>query len=593
MDVTITNSLGFEPAANVVAVLSTTDPHFNIISDQIMGNEVPLYGGEEFTGQFVFTSNHNALLGDIPFNIHFDAIVENGPSYENDVELWVPLSLGQFGYPIEDVSVHSAPIITDLDGNSFKEIYFSSDSMMYGTWVAGFDVPGFPFNAGANISTSIAAGDLDGNGDKELVFGSTDGMLHALINTGTQYLAYGQSDPIIGAPALSDLDQDGDLEIIFTASNDESSILYAIHDTGDNVTGFPLDIPEKMVVGPAVADLDNDGVMDIVIVTSDSNIYAVDGTGIIKDGFPFITSASLSSPATLLDLDGDQDLEIAAGNENGELYVLHHDGSLMTSFSVGEAIRGGISAADIDGNGSMELLFTGSDTRLHAWDPIANAELFGWPIDLGSPGISEPITVDMDNDGDLEVVTATITGTIHINHHDGTPYQNFPSSSQDSVYSTPAIGDLDNDGDFEMIVGTSSDLRVIDIAQEAGDRYAWSSYRGNNHRDGYFDVTLASITPNDNVLPAEYSLGNNYPNPFNPITKFTYNLPEDVRVSITVYDIQGRAVKTLVDSEQSAGYKSIQWNATNSAGAPVSAGLYFYRIQSSNFSQTKKMIFLK
>ena len=328
-------------------------------------------------------------------------------------------------------------------------------------------------------------------------------------------------------------------------------------------------------------------------IRDSSNIYAVNGTGIIKDGFPFITSASLSSPATLLDLDGDQDLEIAAGNENGELYVLHHDGSLMTSFSVGDAIRGGISAADIDGNGSMELLFTGSDTRLHAWDPIANAELFGWPIDLGSPGISEPITVDMENDGDLEVVTATITGTIHINHHDGTPYQNFPYSSQDSIYSTPAIGDLDNDGDFEVIVGTSSDLRVIDIAQEAGDRYAWSSYRGNNHRDGYFDVTLASITPNDNVLPSEYSLGNNYPNPFNPTTKFTYSLPEDVRVRITVYDIQGRAVKTLVDSEQSAGYKSIQWNATNNAGTPVSAGLYFYRIQSSNFSQTKKMIFLK
>ena len=591
VDVIITNSLGFEDAENVMATLSTADPNFSIISDQIISDNTMPDGGE-LVGQFVFASTVNALLGDIPFNINFTAN-SGETSYENDVQLWVPLSLGQFGYPIENVSVHSAPIITDLDSNSFKEIYFSSDSMMYGTWVAGFDVPGFPFNAGANISTSIAAGDLDGDGEKELVFGSTDGILYVLTKTGTQYLAYGQSDPIMGAPTLSDLDHDGDLEIIFAASNDESGILYAIHDTGDDVTGFPLDIPEKMVVGPAVADLDNDAVLDIVIVTSDSNIYAVDGTGIIKDGFPFITSASLSSPATLVDLDGDQDLEIATGNENGELYVLHHDGSIMASFSAGDAILGGVSVADIDGNGSMELLFTGSDEHLHAWDPIADAEPFGWPIDLGSSGISEPITVDMDNDGDLEVVTATITGTIHINHHDGTPYQNFPYSSQDSIYSTPGISDLDNDGDFEVIVGTSSDLRVIDIAQEAGDRYAWSSFRGNNHRDGYFDVTLASITPNDNVLPTEYSLGNNYPNPFNPITRFTYSLPEEVRVSITVYDIQGRAVKTLVDSEQSAGYKSIQWNATNDAGAPVSTGLYFYIIQAGNFNQTKKMILLK
>ena len=133
----------------------------------------------------------------------------------------------------------------------------------------------------------------------------------------------------------------------------------------------------------------------------------------------------------------------------------------------------------------------------------------------------------------------------------------------------------------------------MDILDDKGDQYSWKTYRGNSHRDGYYDVSLSYLAIDNNITPKEFSLGNNYPNPFNPTTKFTYSIPEDVRVSITVYDIQGRAVKTLVDSEQSAGYKSIQWNATNSAGAPVSAGLYFYRIQSSNFSQTKKMIFLK
>ena len=591
VNVTVANSMGFEAAENVIATLSTNDSLLTVINDQIVFDDA-IPGGEELTGQFIITSPSNALLGDIVCNIHFSA-TSGETFYETDIEFQVPLSLGQFGYPIENINVQTAPIITDLDGNSLKEIYFSADSMMYGTWVAGFDVPGFPFDAGIEIGSSPAAGDLDGNGDKELVFGSTDGILYALTKTGTQHVAYGQSDPIMGAPALCDMDQDGDLEIIFVSGNETSGALYAIHDTGDDVTGFPLDIPEKMVVGPAVADLDNDGVLDIVIVTSDSNIYAVDGTGIIKDGFPFITSASLSSPATLVDLDGDQDLEIAAGNENGELYVLHHDGSLMASFSAGDAIRGGISVADINGNGSLELLFTGYDNHVHAWDPVANTEAFGWPVDLGTDAVTEPLTADLDNDGDLEVVTATITGTIHINHHDGTPYQNFPYSSQDSIYSTPAIGDLDNDGDYELIVGTLMGLQVIDMQEAAGDRYSWQVYRGNAHRDGYFDVTLASITPNKNVLPTEYSLGNNYPNPFNPITRFTYSLPEDVRVSITVYDIKGRAVKTLVDSEQSAGYKSIQWNATNDAGAPVSTGLYFYIIQAGNFNQTKKMILLK
>ena len=96
-----------------------------------------------------------------------------------------------------------------------------------------------------------------------------------------------------------------------------------------------------------------------------------------------------------------------------------------------------------------------------------------------------------------------------------------------------------------------------------------------------------------NITPKEFSLGKNYPNPFNPITNIPYGLPEDMRVIITVYDIKGSVVKTLVDRRQSAGHNSIFWNGTNNLGALVSTGLYFYRIESSKFIQTKKMIFLK
>ncbi|HIA79364.1 MAG TPA: T9SS type A sorting domain-containing protein [Candidatus Marinimicrobia bacterium] len=64
-------------------------------------------------------------------------------------------------------------------------------------------------------------------------------------------------------------------------------------------------------------------------------------------------------------------------------------------------------------------------------------------------------------------------------------------------------------------------------------------------------------------------------------------------VTITVYDMIGRKVNNLVSSQQTAGYKSIQWNATNDAGQPVSAGLYLYTIQTGEFRQTKKMVLLK
>ena len=95
------------------------------------------------------------------------------------------------------------------------------------------------------------------------------------------------------------------------------------------------------------------------------------------------------------------------------------------------------------------------------------------------------------------------------------------------------------------------------------------------------------------TFPITYNLYNAYPNPFNPITTLRYDLPEDALVNIAIYDMMGRIVKTMVNTQQNAGYKSIQWNATNNLGQPVSAGLYLYTIQAGKFRQTKKMVLLK
>ena len=85
----------------------------------------------------------------------------------------------------------------------------------------------------------------------------------------------------------------------------------------------------------------------------------------------------------------------------------------------------------------------------------------------------------------------------------------------------------------------------------------------------------------------------NYPNPFNPVTSINFTLPKKGLVNITIYNIEGKIVKTLVNSSQTAGYKSIQWNATNDRDEAVSAGLYLYTIEVGEFRQTKKMVLLK
>ena len=105
-----------------------------------------------------------------------------------------------------------------------------------------------------------------------------------------------------------------------------------------------------------------------------------------------------------------------------------------------------------------------------------------------------------------------------------------------------------------------------------------------------FDNSSVAITRIDN-----FRLNNihNYPNPFNPVTTLQYDLPKDGFINITIYDMMGKVVKNLVRSHQRAGYKSVQWNATNNEGQSVSAGLYLYKIQAGDFVDTKKMILLK
>ncbi len=89
------------------------------------------------------------------------------------------------------------------------------------------------------------------------------------------------------------------------------------------------------------------------------------------------------------------------------------------------------------------------------------------------------------------------------------------------------------------------------------------------------------------------TLEQNYPNPFNPQTTIAFSLKERGKVKIDVYNVNGELVKTLLDENRDAGADKVTWNGTNNANQPVSSGVYFYKLVTNNFSQTKKMVLLK
>jgi hypothetical protein len=89
-------------------------------------------------------------------------------------------------------------------------------------------------------------------------------------------------------------------------------------------------------------------------------------------------------------------------------------------------------------------------------------------------------------------------------------------------------------------------------------------------------------------IPKQFVLEQNYPNPFNPITVFRYQLPIGSQVTLRIYNLLGQEIKTLVDDWQDAGYKTVEWDASN-----FSSGVYFYRIHAGSFIQTKKLILMR
>ncbi|MFH1686336.1 MAG: T9SS type A sorting domain-containing protein [bacterium] len=116
---------------------------------------------------------------------------------------------------------------------------------------------------------------------------------------------------------------------------------------------------------------------------------------------------------------------------------------------------------------------------------------------------------------------------------------------------------------------------------------------------GPYCFTITKDDPNDvtsalgSALPTTWAMSQNYPNPFNPTTEIAFDVPTRSFVTVTVYNVLGQKINDLVNENLAAGSYTTTWDGRTSGGSEVSSGVYFYRIQSEGFTQTKKMMLLK
>ncbi len=131
-----------------------------------------------------------------------------------------------------------------------------------------------------------------------------------------------------------------------------------------------------------------------------------------------------------------------------------------------------------------------------------------------------------------------------------------------------------------LIVNSSTPIMATDLAIEV---------RGYDNSDVQFTLDETTGT----VTPRVFALNANYPNPFNPMTKISFSLPEAQDVRLNVYGIDGAKVATLINETRSAGLHEIIWNGRNDVDQTVASGMYFYRIEAGPYSQVRKMTLMK
>ena len=116
---------------------------------------------------------------------------------------------------------------------------------------------------------------------------------------------------------------------------------------------------------------------------------------------------------------------------------------------------------------------------------------------------------------------------------------------------------------------------------------------GNLYWKDSISISIQTLNVEENNIPKSFRLDNAYPNPFNPNTTIQYELSSMEFVTIEIFDLMGRKIKSLVNEKLNPGNYSSNWDATDNMNQPVSGGIYIYQMQAGDFKETKKIILIK
>lgn len=587
-------------------LVGSTDESFHVWDYK--GDELP---GWPKTGLGLIQTE--AAVGDIDGDGDAEIVVPNRSGY---LYVWNhdATDLPGWPQPVGETSGLKAAVLFDLDRDGVLEVILGQrlwpDGRVMVFRANGTLFPGWPQSLDYMCVATPSVADVDGDSVYEICAVSyysiylwdQDGNLEP----GWPILNY-YGGASYAQPTLCDLDGDGDLEILvmyYTGGQDWVSVF---HHDGTVLSGWPQTYPGPQgYVCPVTGDIDGDEDFEIFgggHVLGGPDFSCRHHNGAQVSGWPVIVGMAECSPV-IFDVDGDGDREIVVGsNMNpGQLHAFHGDGSVVA----------------------------------------------GWPISMNAAaGVNSPAVGDVDLDGDLEIALVNVDGTVNLWTSDSAPYRGYYTEWGSYFH------DLWNTGWSHPLAPTglsasplpSCEVELTWNRNPEPDVAGYNLYRSEstggpydrvnsapNPDTVYLDTTVAPgvtyyyVTTcmikamAESRLSDEVSVSTGveegvnyqfpmtddqslrcYPNPFTSRTTIAYAIPSAVgrpqtAVNLSIYDLAGRLVRTLVDNEQISSSRfgvSVSWDGTAGIGNRLPAGIYYVKLTSKGLARSAKVVLVR
>jgi hypothetical protein len=420
---------------------------------------------------------------------------------------------------------YGSPVFADLDGDGSMEVIVGDSQRLYVFDRSGALRPGWPQNSG-EIDNSPAVGDLDGDGRPEIAVGTCaiPPRLKVYRSDGTLLPGFPVTPPWhnwlnTSSPVMVDLDEDGQLEVGIQA--EDGVCFYEAN--GAVMSGWPYlwTTTQNLVwSAPAVGDIDHDGHLEVVVGNNcfyQESVHAIRADGTAMPGWPQVTGVIFSSVA-LGDLDHDGDLEIAVqegdpGWYGNVMHVWHHDATYVQGWPreiapQWESSRSNPAIVDVDGDGECEIVTATGDDMLHVFR-ANGSEYFGYPraVPAVDP-IASVEVVDVNGDGLEEFFLCYYQGGRQYVSGwtlSGLTLPGFPrqliASTQLNAHGSAHLADIDGDGRYDLAAcgvdfgAGSLNVFTVDQSQVNPARCDWPKIRRDLPNRGLYLPTDPSAVP--------------------------------------------------------------------------------------------------